>query len=99
MVAQHGAEAFPGVSQLCLQSLNVAIDYKMEASVKSKKSKQTQFWHAKDNAISALGKVIKFQTSAIDINQLVPYWLNNLPLTHDMEEAHIQNKSLCEFFI
>ena len=30
------------------------------------------------------------------MHNLVPYWLNNLPLTHDMEEAHIQNEYLAQ---
>jgi len=61
----------------------------MDAGIKSKKSKQSQFNHAKDNAVAALGKVLKYQQNCCDMNILVPYWLNLLPLTHDMEEAQI----------
>jgi len=96
MVAQHGADGFAPVSQLCLQSVKTAIDYQMESTVKEKKSKSTQFYHARDNAIAALGKVLKYQSNAVDLNQLMPFWLSNLPLSHDMEEAHIQNLFLSE---
>ena len=68
----------------------------MDGSVKEKKTKSTQFYHARDNAIAALGKVLKYQSNAVDLNVLMPFWLNNLPLSHDMEEAHIQNKFLSE---
>jgi hypothetical protein len=34
----------------------------MPANVKEKKTKVKQFMHAKDNAVSALGKIIKFQS-------------------------------------
>jgi importin-5 len=81
---------------LCLTSLKTAIDFPMDAGTKEKKSKQTQFYHARDNAVAALGKVLKFQPSSSDLNQLVPFWMNLIPLTHDMEEAHIQNQFLAE---
>lgn len=34
----------------------------MPAAIKEKKSKAKQYNHAKDNAVSALGKVIRYQT-------------------------------------
>lgn len=30
------------------------------------------------------------------MNLLVPFWLNLLPLTHDMEEAKVQNEFLSD---
>ena len=68
----------------------------MDAAIKEKKSKQTQYYHAKDNAVAALGKVLKFQQQCTEANSLVPHWLNLLPLTHDMEEAKIQNEFLAQ---
>jgi len=68
----------------------------MDGSIKEKKSKQTQYYHAKDNAVAALGKVLKFQQQCTEANSLVPHWLSLLPLTHDMEEAKIQNEFLAE---
>jgi len=58
MVAQHGGEAFASLRDLCLQSLKTAIEFPMEANVKEKKSKASQFYHARDNAVAALGKVL-----------------------------------------
>jgi len=96
MVAQHGGAQFQPISTGCLTSLKAAIDYSMDGRTKEKKSKQTQFWHARDNAIAALGKVLKHQSGCIDLATLVPFWLNLLPLTHDMEEAKIQSQFLAE---
>ena len=87
MVAQHGGTAFQPNSQLCLQSIRNAIEYQMDSSVREKKSKATQFHHARDNAVAALGKILKHQAGSVDTGMLVPHWLNLLPLTHDMEEA------------
>lgn len=89
MVAQHGGVAFQPLSNGCLLSLKNAIEFPMDHATKEKKSKTTQFYHAKDNAIAALGKVLKHQASSVDVNMLMPFWLSHLPLTHDFEEAKI----------
>ena len=88
MVAEHGAQAFPGVYQTCITSLKTCIDFQADSSVKGKKTKLQQFHHARDNAVAALGKIIKFQAVTVSNSpELVPYWLDVMPLTHDMEEA------------
>jgi importin-5 len=61
----------------------------MPASIKDKKAKVKQFMHAKDNAVSALGKVIRYQSTVVDLNTLIPGWLNLLPIKSDVEEAKI----------
>lgn len=68
----------------------------MDAATKEKKGKQTQYYHAKDNAVAALGKILKFQSTCADTNLLVDFWVQNLPLTHDMEEAKVQNEFLAD---
>lgn len=61
----------------------------ISAKIKEKKSKAKQFYHAKDNAVSALGKVIRYQTANIDAGTIIPEWLNLLPIKNDVEEAKI----------
>ena len=51
--------------------IKTAIDYPLDALTKEKKSKTTQYNHAKDNAIAALGKVIKYQPVSEDADYLV----------------------------
>jgi len=66
----------------------------MPTGVKGKKSKEKQFYHAKDNAVSALGKIIRYQTSTVDVSQMIPNWLSLLPIKHDEDEAKTQNEIL-----
>lgn len=96
MIAQHGGAAFSTVKDVCLVSLKHAIEFQMDATTKEKKSKQTQYYHAKDNAVAALGKILKYQSNSPDVASLVPFWMQCLPLSHDMEEAKIQNEFLAE---
>lgn len=94
IMAEKAGPAFSEISNDCLMGLKLAIEYQMPASVKEKKTKVKQFYHAKDNAVSALGKVIKFQAATTDVASIVPNWLTLLPITHDVDEAKTQNEFL-----
>ena len=76
----------------------------MTGKVHEKKAKTTQFYHARDNAIASIGKVIKFQEAYVRQNpqmaqQLSTFWINTLPITHDVEEAQLQYQYLAEFLL
>ncbi|KAK9664646.1 hypothetical protein RND81_14G058200 [Saponaria officinalis] len=50
---------------------------------------------AYDNAVSALGKICQFHRDAIDAAQIVPMWLNCLPIKGDLIEAKVVHEQLC----
>ncbi|ESR58841.1 TOG domain-containing protein [Citrus sinensis] len=50
---------------------------------------------AYDNAVSALGKICQFHRDSIDAAQVVPAWLNCLPIKGDLIEAKIVHEQLC----
>lgn len=56
----------------------------------------SEWGHARDNAVSSLGKIIKHQHNSIDINVWIPKWLSYLPLTHDPKEAEGNHGFLTE---
>lgn len=60
MMAEKGGDRYAEVVALSLEGLKLAIDYEMPAAIKEKKAKAKQFMHARDNAVSALGKIIRF---------------------------------------
>ena len=62
IMAEKAGPHFAQIANDCLQGLKVAIEFLMPPNVKEKKSKVKQFMHAKDNAVSALGKIIRFQS-------------------------------------
>ncbi len=68
VIAQHGGASFQLHSELCLKALQEAVQYQMSGKVNSKKAKSTQFYHARDNAIASIGKVLKYQKSLIQQN-------------------------------
>jgi len=52
---------------------------------------------ATDNAIAAVGKLIKFQAANIDYPQTFAMWLSFLPVTADKIESKVTYPLLCEF--
>ncbi|KAK7400133.1 hypothetical protein VNO78_11333 [Psophocarpus tetragonolobus] len=50
---------------------------------------------AYDNAVSALGKICQFHRDSIDSAQVVPAWLNCLPIKSDLIEAKVVHDQLC----
>jgi importin-5 len=93
VIAQYGGHGFITHADFCLASLRSAVDYQMSAKVQEKKSKQDQFHHARDNAIASIGKVIKFQREYIqsrpELGPITKYWIDNLPITHDVQEGQL----------
>ena len=67
------------------QSLNIPVQ-------KSRKSHS----HARDNTISSIGKVIKYQAINIDLSLVVPAWTTVLPLKHDKVEARLMHDLLAD---
>ena len=59
---------------------------------KSKKS----HGHARDNAISSIGKIIKHQSANIDLNLVVPAFVSVLPIKHDKVEARLTHDLLAD---
>lgn len=48
-----------------------------------------------DNAVSALGKICRFHRESIDSSQVIPAWLNCLPIRGDLIEAKVVHDQLC----
>lgn len=71
----------------------------MPANVKERKSKAQQFQYARDNAISALGKIIRYQGTNVDLQSLLGNWLSLLPLKSDLDESKIQNEILASLLL
>ena len=97
--AQHGGAAFAGVANDSLAALQVAITMKPNAATQEKKKKMHKFNHARDNAIAAFGRVIRYQNMNVDAVNLIGNWMELMPLKADVIEAKEQNEFLAEAFM
>merc|ERR1712072_1055371 len=66
--------------------------------ITQKKSRSEDNILATENAISAVGKILRYQAAALDSAVLLPTWLSYLPVSADDEEGPIIYDALC-FFI
>ena len=51
--------------------------------------------HARDNAIAAIGRILKHQT--VDTTYWLPYWAQLLPIRHDKMEARLMHEQFAAF--
>lgn len=88
--AKHTTNNFNIYANDMLSAVTKALDVNTDGT-------NVEEWgHARDNAVSSLGKIIKYQNANIDINTWVPKWLSFLPLTHDPKEAEWNHEFLIE---
>jgi hypothetical protein len=85
--AQHGGAAFAAMANDCLTALKNAITIKPNSQTLEKKKKMHKFNHARDNAVAALGRIIRFQNMNVDALNLMNEWLELLPLKADTIEG------------
>jgi choline kinase len=63
---------------------------------KSDTDGKDEFLSAKDNAVSSIGKIIKYQSKSINLKETVSKWLHLLPIEVDKVEAFDQYELLCD---
>ena len=55
--------------------------------ISSEGSRKEENVYATENAISAITKILKFNSSKFDVNAVIPAWFASLPIRYDEEEA------------
>jgi hypothetical protein len=68
---------------------------------KLSKTEKENIKFARDNAVSALGKIIKYhgQEFPSELDNLLDFWVNSLPITKDKEEGKINNEFLLDILV
>ncbi|KAL6068524.1 Importin-5 [Balamuthia mandrillaris] len=87
--AQFGGEHMHSLIPDIVKRLNVVISHS--------ESRSEDNVNATENAISALGKIIQFQSAAINAEEVLALWLSFLPVKEDKIEAIIIYNQLCTF--
>ncbi|KAG2675220.1 hypothetical protein I3843_13G153800 [Carya illinoinensis] len=85
--AEYGGSVFKPLVGEALSRLNVVIRHP--------NALEADNVMAYDNAVSALGKICQFHRDSIDSAQVVPAWLNCLPIKGDLIEAKVVHEQLC----
>ncbi|KAK6937001.1 Importin repeat 4 [Dillenia turbinata] len=85
--AEFGGSVFKPLVGEALSRLNAVIGHP--------NALQPENVMAYDNAVSALGKICQYHRDGIDSAQVVPAWLNCLPIKGDLIEAKVVHDQLC----
>ncbi|KAG6436492.1 hypothetical protein SASPL_101393 [Salvia splendens] len=85
--AEFGSSVFKPLVGEALSRLNIVIRHP--------NALQPDNVMAYDNAVSALGKICQYHRDSIDSAQVVPAWLNCLPIKGDVIEAKAVHDQLC----
>nr|XP_016460792.1 PREDICTED: importin-5-like isoform X2 [Nicotiana tabacum] len=87
LYAEYGGSVFKPFVRETTSRINVVIMHF--------RARELENEHAYDNAVSALGKICQFHRENIDSAQIIPIWLNCLPIKRDLHEAKYVHDELC----
>lgn len=76
---------------VCTEAIPLLVGVIQAADSRSKEN-----INATENCISAVGKVMRFRSECINVNEILPHWLSWLPLNEDKEEAVHTFDFLCD---
>jgi len=111
LVMEYAADADPHVRQAAVYGLGVCAQVGGEKIVPAIQdilqrltqvvllpdSRDSTFGAPTDNAIAAVGKVIKFHSNVVDVSKVLPLWLSWLPVKQDPVESKITYNLLCDW--
>lgn len=86
-------EGFSDYSKYIIEGLEKALRYGDDGQ------SITNWKSARDNAVSALGKIIKYQSKSVDLPNLINTWVSYLPMDQDNIEANKIHKIFVELLI
>lgn len=92
-LGKAGGETFGAIALQCLTVLAAAAEVKMNMVDKY------GFSAARDNAISSIGKILKYQEHAVPFAAIWPKWICYLPIGTDREEARFVHEFVADTLI
>jgi importin-5 len=90
LLSEHSQTFFPQILGNSISRLN--------ATINEPSSRDKYFLAATQTAIATVGRIIQYHPNAIDLTQVLPIWLNYLPVT-SITDATIIHQQLCHFFV
>lgn len=88
VMAQHGGADY---AQTCAQVIPL-----FEAVIEHPEARTKLNVNPTENCISAVTKICKYNSSMINVDEVIPKWLSWLPVKEDLEEAPHIYGYLCD---
>lgn len=95
VLAQKSSDIFKEKSNLYLEVLYNALQISQR-----KEDTDKSYGYARDNIVSAVGNIIKCQAENLpQVDKLIGFWVECLPLRYDKEEARVQHELLVDIIL
>ena len=94
VLAEKAKDGFAQVAEYVLKAVIGAIQVK-----RGQNESKLDYFHARDNAVASLGKIIKCQYANINLKETVQTWISLLPLKHDKLEAKKMHELLVDIVL
>ncbi len=89
LMAMNGGVQYAQACASCIPMLIQVIN--------DRESRSVENIQATENAISAVTKILKFNSSAMSVDQILPTWFSWFPVYDDTEETPFSYGYLCDF--
>lgn len=89
LMAMNGGAQY---AQACASCIPLLIQV-----INDRESRSVENIQATENAISAVTKILKYNSSNINVNQMLPTWFSWFPVYDDTEETPYTYGFLCDF--
>ena len=87
-MGQHGG---PNYAPMCAQALPRLVEV-----IQGQGSREPENINPTENAISAVTKILKWNASAINLDEILPMWFSWLPVVEDVDESPFVYGYLCD---
>lgn len=81
----------PGFSSWCKEAIPRLVQV-----IQAPNSRETENVNPTENAISAVTKILKWNQSAVNLDEILPLWLSWLPVVEDVDESPYVYGYLCD---
>lgn len=79
VIGQMGGEQYADACVAALEPLFAIIN--------APNARDDELIYVTENAVSAVAKICKYNSSKVPVDNVIPMWFNALPITHDEQEA------------
>jgi hypothetical protein len=88
VMGQYGGE---GYAQACAEAIPILMQV-----IQHPESRLVENLSPTENAISAVTKILKYNNSCLNVEEILPHWLSSLPVWEDEDEAVHIYSFLCD---
>eukprot|EP00331_Platyophrya_macrostoma_P022094 CAMPEP_0176443770 /NCGR_PEP_ID=MMETSP0127-20121128/22638_1 /TAXON_ID=938130 /ORGANISM="Platyophrya macrostoma, Strain WH" /LENGTH=1003 /DNA_ID=CAMNT_0017829097 /DNA_START=385 /DNA_END=3396 /DNA_ORIENTATION=+ len=93
ILALKGKELFTDIAQICLVKLFEAL------AIPKTNEKDFHYGFTKDNIVAAIGKIIQSIGMKLDVSELIPKWVDQLPIKYDIVEGKKQHEFMLDIIL